>query len=588
MCGIVGYVGKRQAQPILFECLSRLEYRGYDSSGIAVRGSGIRVAKDKLRVDALQAKSPPFHGTVGIGHTRWATHGIPSMCNAHPHTDCKGSTAVVHNGVISNYLKLKRQLLSEGHVFRSETDTEVIPHLIDKYYQGNMIGAVEAALSHLEGSYAIAVLAEAEDRLIVARKDSPLIIGVGNRENLIASDAPALMGYSDRIICLENGDVADITADDVTIRRNGQVVSRPLEAVHWKQEDTSKCGYEHFMLKEIREQPRVIQNILRTDLEPDIKKMFEGQNRHTIILACGTSYHAGLLGKHLLEDLLGYSVTVELASEFNYRDQVPEAGNAILITQSGETADVLAAMKKLRAVGIPILVITNVAHSTACRSADHSICTDAGPEISVAATKSFIAQLITLYRLALSMPGTDPAKRARLIELLRELPARVQRIIDNEGQIAECARYISNYSNIFFIGRGINFPVALEGALKLKEISYIHAEGCAAGELKHGPLALMGKNTPVVAVAAHDKTYDALITNVREVKARRSPVILVNSQHDMDAGLADRVITIDDVNPTLSPVLNAVALQLLAYHTARTRGCPIDFPRNLAKSVTVE
>ena len=590
MCGIVGYVGHRQAQPVLFDCLSHLEYRGYDSSGIAIRGSGIKVAKDKIRVKPLEESVPQFSGRMGIGHTRWATHGAPSQANAHPHLDCTGKIAVVHNGVITNYLQLKQMLIADGHTFTSETDTEVIPHLIEKCLDengGDIVTAVEAAIGALDGSYAFVVLSEPDERLMVARKDSPLIIGIGDGENLIASDVPAIMGYTDRIICLENGDIGVISTNGVRVIRDGRDVTRRVEAISWDKRETGKCGCEHFMLKEIREQPKVISNTLAQGLPPDIEGMFKEKSQDVLILACGTSFHAALVGKHILEDLLGMRVTAELASEFNYRREIPPVSKAIVITQSGETADALACMKRLANAGVDTVVITNVAHSSARRAASYSICTPAGPEVSVAATKSFIAQLTVFYQIALSSSRLDPAGRMQLQRELETLPLVVQRILDNEDSLVGCARHLSLFGNVFFIGRGINLPVALEGALKLKEISYIHAEGCAAGELKHGPLALMGESTPVVALLTRDRTYDVMRTNIREAKTRGSATYIITDD-DIKEDEEDRLIKTERVDPLFSPILNTVVLQLLAYHAARLRGCPIDFPRNLAKSVTVE
>lgn len=588
MCGIVGYIGRRQAQNVLFDCLSRLEYRGYDSAGIAVRGSAIKVVKDKVRVDALRAAAPEIKGTCGIGHTRWATHGVPSMANAHPHTDCTGSLAVVHNGVITNYLELREKLAKDGCTFRSDTDTEVIPHLIDRHYQGDIVQAVEAAVLALEGSYAIAVLSEHEHKLVVARKDSPLIIGLGDGENLVASDVPAIMEFTDRIICLENGDTCVLTDKGVEVRRGGNIIERPVKVIHWDKEDIGKCGCEHYMLKEIREQPKVVHSSLTRGIPQEAKELFEKADQGLLILACGTSYHAALVGKYLLEELLGMRVTVELASEFNYLSRVPNIGTAILVTQSGETADVLAAMRRLDDAGVKTLVITNVAHSTACRAAMYAICTPAGPEVSVAATKSFLAQVAVFYQLALSSGRLDPEARPALGRELDQLPHLIQKVLDNESAIIDCARYLSSFDNAFFIGRGINLPVALEGALKLKEISYIHAEGYAAGELKHGPLALMGKEAPVVALLFRDRSYDAMMTNIKEAKSRGSPIIMVTDL-DLDGhNPADKVIKVEGMDPIVSPVPTTVVMQLLAYHAARMRGCPIDFPRNLAKSVTVE
>ncbi len=595
MCGIVGYIGNKQAQPILLDSLSRMEYRGYDSCGIAIGGSSIETYKDAVRIEALRNVSPLFDGVIGIGHTRWATHGEPSQINAHPHADCSGNITVVHNGVITNFHTLRHKLISEGHIFASETDTEVLSHLIEKYYRGDIEEAVRAALTEVEGSYAIIVLAARESKLIVARKDSPLVIGLGNKENLIASDVPAILEYTNRIIYLEDGDIGVITGDSVEVTTNRIGVNRKEHIIDWGREDISKDGYEHFMLKEIHEQPRVIRDSLMDDLPTTETVMnsgltFDGGMESLTIVACGTSYYAGLIGKYIIEELIGIPVKVELASEFNHSRRVIPSTGAIALTQSGETADVLSAIRRLRKSNIETLVITNVMSSTASRLADHTLYTTAGPEVSVASTKTFIAQLTMLYQLViLSGSGINRRIRESLVAGLRQLPAKIQKVLDNKDQIITCARYLSKYDNVFFVGRGINVPIALEGALKLKEIAYIRAEGYAAGELKHGPLALLGRDTPVIAIATRDNTYDVLLTNIKEMKARNAPVIALAEETDGVIGeFADSVIRIPDVTSLFSPMVNAVTLQLLAYYTALQRGCPIDFPRNLAKSVTVE
>jgi len=594
MCGIVGYIGDKRAQPILFNCLKRLEYRGYDSCGIAVAVSNIEVYKDVLRVEALDKTSPRFDGTIGVGHTRWATHGGPSKLNAHPHLDCTASIAVVHNGVITNFQELRHQLTREGHNFVSETDTEVIPHLIEKYYHGDLEKAVEAALNDIEGSYAIIVLKSGEAGLIAARKDSPLIVGIGDRENYIASDVPAILDYTDRVIYLEDGDIGVVTGRDVKVKKAGTDVTRAEHKVMWTVEEAQKAGYEHFMLKEIHEQPRVIRNTLgeysrSTESVIDLPAMREGGIESILMIACGTSYHAVLIGKYIVEELLGIPVRVELASEFNYYSHTLARTIAIAVTQSGETADTLKAMRKLSEVGCRVVAITNVVGSTASRIASQTIYTRAGPEISVAATKSFVAQLMVLYWIAMAYSKTDARRIAGLLMELRQLPSRVQQVLDEEAKIMKFAQYLSRFENVFYIGRGINYPVALEGALKLKEISYIHAEGCASGELKHGPFALLGVDTPVIAVVARDSTYEAMLTNIKEIKARGSPVMALAEEGDeIIEELADSVITVPQVDTLFSPVVNVVALQLLAYYAAKERGCSIDFPRNLAKSVTVE
>jgi len=594
MCGIIGYIGEREAQPILFNCLSRLEYRGYDSCGVAVMGDSIQVFKDAVRVKALEKTLPKVRGTVGIGHTRWATHGEPSPENAHPHCGCTGTFAVVHNGVISNFQNLRQQLATEGHTLLSDTDTEVIPHLIEKYYDGDLVKALGRALEDIDGSYAIIALAQGEAKLVAARKDSPLIIGVGDRETFVASDVPAVLDYTSRVVYLEDGDIAVVTPNTIEVTENGVTVNREEHKVLWSVEDAQKGGYEHFMLKEIHEQPRVIRDTLKqyiaaADLDADSAMAGSNGLEDLLVLACGTSYHAALVGKYLIEELAEVPVRVEIASEFNYGGRTSARNRVIVLTQSGETADVLRAVKRLNERGCQVTAISNVVGSTVSRLADQVVYTRAGPEISVPATKSFMAQLIALYWLALPYSRIDARRLDNLIVGLRQLPAKVQQVLDNEEIIAECARHLAGYNNIFFIGRGINFPIALEGALKLKEISYIHAEGYAAGELKHGPFALLGADTPVVAVAAPDQTYEAIVTGIKEVKARRSPVLALVDEGDKNIEeLADWVITVPQVETVFYPVVNVVVLQLLAYHIARQRGCSIDYPRNLAKSVTVE
>ncbi len=578
----------------MLNSLARLEYRGYDSCGIAMASGGLKVYKDKVRVEALAKAVPPLEGTTGIGHTRWATHGEPSQVNAHPHCNCSGDIAVVHNGVIRNYHSLKEQLIAEGHSFVSETDTEVIPHLIEKYYHGNLEEAVEAALLEVEGSYAIVVLAADEPKLVVARKDSPVVIGLGDRENFIASDVPAILDYTNRVIYLDDGDIGIVTKDSIRVRRDGTEVAKQEHQVSWSIEDAQKGGYEHFMLKEIHEQPKVIRDTLGEYIalaEPiaNFAALSSTPLEGMLLLACGTSYHAALVGKYIIEELARIPVRVELASEFNYCQQPSPRTGVVAITQSGETADTLTAMKKLKGAGRKVVVINNVVGSSASRLADQTVYVRAGPEISVAATKSFTAQLMALYWLALSYSRVDISRLDSLIMDLRQLPSKVHQILDNEDAIFECAKYLSRYNNAFFIGRGINFPVALEGALKLKEVSYIHAEGYAAGELKHGPFALLGVDTPVIAITAQDNTYEAMLTNIKEVKARKSPLIALAEEGNETIGeLADLVISVPKIDAIFSPVVNTVALQLLAYYTAKQRGCPIDTPRNLAKSVTVE
>ena len=593
MCGIVGYVGPKRAQPILLNSLSKLEYRGYDSCGIAVSNGDLKIYKDIGRVKNLEKSLPFIKGSIGIGHTRWATHGEPSQVNAHPHSDCSGRFAVVHNGTINNFHELRERMTSEGHTLVSQTDTEVIAHLIEKYYKGDFPGAVEMALNELEGAYTMIALMNGESTLVAARKDSPLIIGRGDRENYFASDVPALLDYTSRVIYLEDGDFAVVTADSVKIRNNGGTVSRQENKISWSVEDAQKGGYEHFMLKEIHEQPKVIRDTMSSYIaagEPPADLAGGGGNMSDmLILACGTSYHAGLVGKYIIEKLIDIPVRVEMADEFIYSGQAAAGNRAVVITQSGETLDALKAVKKLKEEGCRVIAVTNVIGSTITRVADNTIYLRAGPEISVAATKTYMAQLIALYWLALPYAKVDINKLDSLIMELRQLPVSVQQVLDNEAAIADCARQLAAYENVFFIGKGINYPVALEGALKLKEISYIHAEGYAAGELKHGPFALLGEKTPVVAIVTRDNTHEAIITSVKEIKARRSPVLAIVGEGDESMnGLADMIVTVPQIDPLFSPVVNSVVVQLLSYFTARERGCPIDFPKNLAKSVTVE
>ena len=594
MCGIVGYIGDKKAQPILLNALSKLEYRGYDSCGIAIVNKKLEVFKDVVRVKALTKALAPHEGRIGIGHTRWATHGEPSKINAHPHCDCSGRIAVVHNGTINNFAQLREQLTAEGHTLSSETDTEVIPHLIEKYYSGDFEKAVEMAVSDLEGAYTMIAVMLGEPRLVAARKDSPLIIGVGDRENFFASDVPALLDHTSRVIYLEDGDIAVVSASDVEVKQNGKAIDREVHKISWSMEDAQKGGYEHFMLKEIHEQPRVIRDTLTEYIsaeEPavDLVQTGAGGLENMVILACGTSYHAGLVGKYIIENLVNVPVRVEHADEFSLSGRSLAGHQAIVITQSGETLDVLKAVKRLKANGNRVIAITNVVGSSVTRASDRTLYTRAGPEICVAASKTFIGQLIALYWLALPYAGVNAARLDELVMELRQLPVKVQQILDNENEIAALAKKLAAYDNVFYVGKGINYPVALEGALKLKEISYIHAEGYAAGELKHGPFALLGEKTPVVAVVAQDNTYEPIITSIKEIKARRSPVFALAYEDDnIMPDLADYIINVPRVDPLFSPVVNIVVLQLLAYFVAKERGCPIDFPRNLAKTVTVE
>ncbi len=595
MCGIVGYVGDREAQPILVNCLRRLEYRGYDSCGIALQNGGsILVSKDAIRIDALAEVLSPNKSGVGIGHTRWATHGKPSQVNAHPHTDCTGRIAVVHNGVIDNYLQLRERLELEGHRLVSETDTEVIPHLIEKYYEGSLEQAVNRALREIDGSYAFIVFHAGTKELVVARNGSPLIVGVSDREKFVASDVPAVLDYTDRVIYLEDGDVGVITHDGMKFTCNGESVTKEEHGIPWTLEEAQKAGYDHFMIKEIHEQPRAIRNTFSGHLsavEAAVNLGIDLQRDFTriLLLACGTSYHAALIGKHMIESVARIPVHVELASEFNYSGSIFVDTLAVLITQSGETADSIRALKKAREGGCRTLAITNTVGSSITRIADDVLYIKAGPEISVAATKSFIAQLVMLYMLALNWSVEDVRSRGAMIGGLRQLPNSIRELLGREAEIAAQGRYLAGFDNAFIVARGINYAVALEGALKVKEISYIHAEGYAAGELKHGPFALLTPQTPVIAVVGRDNTYETLMANIKEIKARESPVVALAQDGDAEVEkYVDSVVRVPAVDLLLTPIVNSVALQLIAYYAARERGCPIDTPRNLAKSVTVE
>lgn len=593
VCGIIGYIGKRDAQPILLDCLGKLEYRGYDSCGVAVVGSRLETYKDAVRVEALRQVSPRLPGAAGIGHTRWATHGFPNAINAHPHLDCSGKIAVVHNGIVGNYQMLRQQLTSEGHRFVSDTDTEVIPHLIEKHYRGDLEEAVELALNEIEGTFAVAVLMENYDGLIVGRKDSPLVIGIGDNENLIASDIPAILDYANKVIYLEDGDIATISKNQIKISQNHIPVIREEQDIVWDKKEAGRNGYDHFMIKEIHEQLRVIRDSIGEFIEkgPDEYSTFrlDSNLKDLLLLACGTSYHAGLIGKFIIEELLGIPVRVEIGSEFNHRSRLIIPSVTVAITQSGETADILIPLKKLRQVQARTFLITNVPGSTASRLAECVAFTKAGPEVSVAATKTFTAQLIEFYKLALSSRLIQREVFENLLTDLRQLPAKVQQVLDNEKAIIDCADFLMQYNTIFCVGRGINYPIALEGALKLKEIAYVHAEGYAAGELKHGPFALLDAKTPVIAIAGQSSTYNSMINTIKEIKARHSPVIAFADAEDETIGsLVDIVIRLPHVPDILSPVINVIPMQLLAYYSAKFKGCSVDYPRNLAKSVTVE
>jgi glucosamine--fructose-6-phosphate aminotransferase (isomerizing) len=609
MCGIVGYVGTQDAVPILLNGLRRLEYRGYDSAGIAViRNDKIEVRRSVGKLDNLERalSGQGLSGTTGIGHTRWATHGKPSEQNAHPHRS--GSCVLVHNGIIENYLSLKQQLQKDGYHFDSETDTEVVAHLIARHMRlgHNLADAVQAATKEIRGSYAIAAICEGEPGILVAaRSGCPLVVGRTPDAVLVASDVMAMLKHTRDVMYLEEGDIAVLGATSTQMLDvDGHPVTRRMTRITWDSEAAEKSGYPHFMLKEIHEQPQTIMDTLRGryTFETGEAELAElGLSREQLasvgniwIVACGTSWHAGLVGKYLIEEMVQTPVQVDIGSEFRYRDPIVKKDDLFLtISQSGETADTLAASREAKRKGAHIISIVNVVGSTLARESDGVLYTHCGPEIGVASTKAFTAQLAALYLLALHLSrvrGTLNSNDGRAwLERYVALPSRVEHILQREAEIVAIAKRYHSKRNFLYLGRGINYPVALEGALKLKEISYIHAEGYAAGEMKHGPIALIDKDMPVVVLAPRDRLYEKTVSNLMEVKARNAPVIAFVSEGERDLGkAADAVFTIPGVPALLSPILFTVALQMLAYHIAVLRGADVDRPRNLAKSVTVE
>ena len=609
MCGIMGYVGRREAAPLLFEGLRRLEYRGYDSAGIAAFANGgiaVRRAAGKLDNLGRVLQADPLSGTVGIGHTRWATHGPPSEENAHPHR--AGDVVVIHNGIIENYLDLRHELTREGRTFTSETDTEVIAHLIDSALQAgaSFPAAVRAAIHRLTGSFAIVALSErTPGTLLAAKNATPIVIGVGTDETFVASDVPALLDYTREVVFLEDGEMAELGADGVAISDfAGQPVSRTPRHIHWDALTAQKDGYKHFLLKEIHEQPQAIIDTMRGRLleesgdvalgELDVQlPLLDGIHSATLV-ACGTAWHACLVGKFLLEELAGLRTDVDYGSEFRYRHAPLDAGSLVIaVSQSGETADTLAALHGGRDKGARTLAICNVVDASLPRKADMVVYTHAGPEISVASTKAFTTQLTAFFLLALLFGKRrgvlDDARARTLIADLVTLPALVQQTLEQADAIAHVARKHGHATDFLYLGRGINYPIALEGALKLKEISYIHAEGYPAGEMKHGPIALIDEDLPVVVLIPKDSVYDKTLSNLKEVEARGGRIIaLTDAPPSALDDLAGDVVRIPTTNPLLMPILLTIPLQLLAYHVAVHRGTDVDQPRNLAKSVTVE
>jgi len=619
MCGIVGYIGRRRAVPIILDGLKRLEYRGYDSAGLAVycgseNGLAVRRASGKLHNLEEAVRLNPVDGEYGIGHTRWATHGRPTEENAHPHRDCKGDIVVVHNGIVENYLALKRQLADEGHEFRTETDTEVIAHLVEKHFNGTLEEAVRKAARQLSGVFAIAVISRSDpNKIVAARSGPPAVVGIGDGEYFVASDVPAVLSHTRDVFFLADGDMAVLTPDGVSLSDfDGKPVKRTVSHILWDPIMAEKGGYKHFMLKEIYEQPRAVRDTIlgrvsqetgrvfldEMDIRPQEFKEFKSLK----IIACGTSWHAALAGKAMIEKLARLPVEVDYGSEFRYRDPiVDDTVLTVVISQSGETADTLAAQREAKRKGSKTIAICNVIGSMVTREAAGTILTHAGPEIGVASTKAFTGQLTALFILAMHLGQargtlTDEQSLCHAQELLR-IPAKLESVLSaNDGIYEELTRRLYHATDALYLGRGIHFPIALEGALKLKEISYIHAEGYPAGEMKHGPNALIDNHLPVVVLAARDASsessqvlYEKTLSNIQEVKAREGIVVAVVTQGDEEVRrMADYVIEIPEAIELLQPVLEIVPLQLLAYHIAVRRGCDVDQPRNLAKSVTVE
>ncbi len=614
MCGIVGYVGNKDVVPILIDGLKRLEYRGYDSAGIGVIENGrleLRRCVGKICNLENVLKEKPCKGSIALGHTRWATHGRPSEENAHPHTDCQDRLVVVHNGIIENYLTLKKGLIKEGHKFKSETDTEVLAHLVEKYLaksrgKKSILFALQRALKEVEGSYAVGVISvDDPEKIVCARKESPLVIGLGRKEYFIASDVPAILGHTRKVIYLDDGDTAEVSTSGVEVYdKSGRKIKKKVFQITWDPVMAEKGGYKHFMLKEIHEQPRAIRDTFRGRMAPDKGEVYLeeiGLSKEKIrkiekvyIVGCGTSYHSALYGEFLFEELARLPCEVDIGSEFRYRNPIINGNTLVLlISQSGETADTLAGLKEAKEKGGKTLAICNVLGSTATREADGVIYTRAGPEIGVASSKAFTAQLTALCLLAIyfgRVRGTLGKEKARniLMHLLR-IPHQVEEVLENQEEIIACAQSYFKKIDFLFLGRHINYPIALEGALKLKEISYIHAEGYPAGEMKHGPIALIDENMPVLAIATNSKVYEKVVANIEEVKARDGIVIALATKNNKEIKKkAEYVFYLSETLEILSPIVNVVSLQLLAYHIAALRGCDVDQPRNLAKSVTVE
>lgn len=612
MCGIIGYSGKSMALPIILKGLERLEYRGYDSAGVAIQNgnSRLHIEKCKGRIESLSGiiKKGSMEGVSGIGHTRWATHGIPSVKNAHPHLDCTGKLCVVHNGIIENYIQLKSMLQKKGHKFISDTDSEVIPHLIEEELKSHISleEACQRALKILEGSYAIGVISsDYPGKIVGARLNSPLIVGIGEKENFIASDVPAIIDRTRRVIYLNNAEMVSINDSSIDVTSlNGESQPYKITEINWDIDTVEKGGYEKFMLKEIHEQPNVVRQTLMGRIPEDktgvildgsgLSKEFLGKMNKICIVACGTAYHAGIVGRYLLEHFTDVSVEIDIASEFRYRKpKLNEHTYIISVTQSGETADTLASIREARRRGCKLISICNVLGSSIARESDAVVYTYAGPEIGVASTKAYTAQLTAFYLFTIylaRMRGVmDGVLAKRMIAELETIPDKIQKILDKKELIKRCAIKYSKAKSYLYLGRGFNYPTAMEGALKNKEISYIHAEGYPAGEMKHGPIALIDKDLPVICVCTKGDFYDKMISNIKEVEARNGRIIAIATEGDTEIkNVAEDVIYVPETWEEFSPIINAIPMQLFAYYVALARDCDIDKPRNLAKSVTVE
>lgn len=610
MCGIVGYIGFNQASDFLLDGMAKLEYRGYDSAGIAVIGpeNVIKIQKKVGRLANLEAivKADPNEGTVGIGHTRWATHGRPSDMNAHPHVSEDGKFAVVHNGIIENYMPLKEELIEKGYHFKSETDTEVVAHLLEDMYDGDFVSTVRRMLDRVDGAYALEIIcADEPDKIICTKKENPLVIGLGKGENFVASDIPAIINYTRDTYILNDGELAIVTRDNVSVfDRAGHAIDKEVFHVNWNAEAAEKGGYEHFMLKEIHDQPKAVRDTFGTHISEDGKTVIFDELNWTaddvaafnkiLIVACGTAYHAGLVTKQYIENLARIPVNVEIASEYRYSNPLTDDKTlCIVISQSGETSDTLAALKEAKRHGAKSLAITNVVGSSISREADNTVYTWAGPEISVASTKAYTTQLVAglLFAVYLGQLNgkMDPALGGEILCGVKSLPTLIHEIFEVDEDMKAFAKHYGFKSDAFFLGRAIDYAVAMEGALKLKEISYIHAEAYAGGELKHGTLALIEEGVPVIALATQEDVYDKMISNIREVKAREAVVIGIGMKGDEELSKhVDHTIYVPRANKFIAPILAVVPLQLLAYYAAITRGADVDKPRNLAKSVTVE